>query len=172
MRPLVLRRVASSARLLGSEALAKKLNIRVLATDRPGLGRSGFQPWQGHRRLARRCIVALADHLKRARFAVLAILAGPLCRCLENTREGHSRGHRQRNSPIRRTRPFRSGPARLRFMQLANTRPLAFSADAAPNWVSWRACCHAELSKGLWQHFPHLTRRCSPDRNSSRDSSQ
>ena len=31
-------------RLFGSDALANKLNIRVIAPDRPGLGRSEFQP--------------------------------------------------------------------------------------------------------------------------------
>jgi len=62
-------------RLFGSDALANKLNIRVIAPDRPGLGRSEFQPgrrigdWPDD-------VLALADQLKLARFAILGYSGG------------------------------------------------------------------------------------------------
>jgi hypothetical protein len=56
--------------LFGSDALARKLKVRVIVFDRPGLGRSDFQPgrrisdWPAD-------VIALADRLALARFAVL-----------------------------------------------------------------------------------------------------
>ncbi len=56
--------------LFGSEALARKLNVRVIVPDRPGLGRSDSQPgrrisdWPAD-------VIALADHLALARLLLL-----------------------------------------------------------------------------------------------------
>jgi pimeloyl-ACP methyl ester carboxylesterase len=61
--------------LFASEGLAEKLNIRVIAPDRPGLGLSDFQPgprigdWPAD-------VIALADDLGVARFAVLGYSGG------------------------------------------------------------------------------------------------
>jgi pimeloyl-ACP methyl ester carboxylesterase len=61
--------------LFGSEAVARKLKVRVIVPDRPGLGRSDFQPgrrigdWPAD-------VIALADHLGLARFAVLGYSGG------------------------------------------------------------------------------------------------
>ena len=60
--------------LFGSEALARKLNVRVIVPDRPGLGRSDFQPgrrisdWPAD-------VIALADHLA---LAALPLLGTPV----------------------------------------------------------------------------------------------
>jgi pimeloyl-ACP methyl ester carboxylesterase len=112
--------------LFGSEALAKKLNIRVIATDRPGLGRSGFQPgrrigdWPAD-------VAALADQLKLARFAVLGYSGGGpyAAACALKIPERLTRV-----GIVSGTAPFDEpgltvgiSPASLRFMQLANTKP-------------------------------------------------
>jgi len=61
--------------LFGTEALAEKLKIRVIVPDRPGLGRSDFQPgrrigdWPAD-------VIALADHLALTRFAVVGYSGG------------------------------------------------------------------------------------------------
>jgi pimeloyl-ACP methyl ester carboxylesterase len=61
--------------LFGTESLAKKLKIRVIVPDRPGLGRSDFQPsrrigdWPAD-------VIALADHLALSRFAVVGYSGG------------------------------------------------------------------------------------------------
>src|ERR1700756_1202961 len=61
--------------LFGNDALANKLNIRVIVPDRPGLGRSEFH-------LGRRIgdwpedVLALADNLKLTRFAVCGYSGG------------------------------------------------------------------------------------------------
>jgi len=89
--------------LFGGETLANRLNSRVIVPDRPGLGRSAFQPgrqigdWPDD-------VVALANQLTLARFVVLGYSGGgPVCRRLraEDTGATYSRWHRQRNSPIR-----------------------------------------------------------------------
>ena len=61
--------------LLGSEALAQKLDLRVVAVDRPGIGGSDFQP---HRRLTDwpADVSALANALGLRRFAVLGYSGG------------------------------------------------------------------------------------------------
>jgi pimeloyl-ACP methyl ester carboxylesterase len=61
--------------LFGSEALARRLNLRVIVPDRPGLGRSDFQP---RRRIGDwpADVSALADHLGFARFAVVGYSGG------------------------------------------------------------------------------------------------
>ena len=61
--------------LFGSEELAQKLNIRIIALDRPGLGLSDFQTgrqfydWPGD-------VIALADALEFSSFAVLGYSGG------------------------------------------------------------------------------------------------
>jgi len=61
--------------LFGSEELAQKLNIRVIALERPGLGLSNFQTgrqfydWPGD-------VIALADALEFYSFAVLGYSGG------------------------------------------------------------------------------------------------
>ena len=78
-RPVVLFHGTPSSRydwyLFGSEALARELDIRVIAPDRPGLGLSDYQPGR------RICdwsldVVALADELGLDRFAVLGYSGG------------------------------------------------------------------------------------------------
>jgi pimeloyl-ACP methyl ester carboxylesterase len=59
------------------EELLLRLDVRLIAVDRPGMGRSDFQP---NRRLLdwTQDVVALADDLKIERFAILAYsLGGP-----------------------------------------------------------------------------------------------
>ncbi len=61
--------------LFGTEALARRLNTRVISPDRPGVGLSDFQPgrrisdWPAD-------VVALADGLGLGRFAVLGYSGG------------------------------------------------------------------------------------------------
>ncbi len=65
------------ASLFVSEDLLQSLDVRLIAVDRPGMGLSDFQP---NRRLLDfpKDILALADHLKIERFAILAYsLGGP-----------------------------------------------------------------------------------------------
>jgi pimeloyl-ACP methyl ester carboxylesterase len=60
-----------------SEESLQSLNVRLIAVDRPGMGLSDFQP---NRRLLdwSQDVLALADHLKIERFAILAYsLGGP-----------------------------------------------------------------------------------------------
>lgn len=61
--------------LFGDDALAKSLNVRLVAVDRPGMGLSDFQP---NRRLLDfpRDLLALADHLNIERFSILAYSLG------------------------------------------------------------------------------------------------
>ncbi len=61
--------------LFGDDALLRSLNVRLIAVDRPGMGRSDFQP---NRRLLDfpTDLLALADHLAIGRFAVLAYSLG------------------------------------------------------------------------------------------------
>jgi pimeloyl-ACP methyl ester carboxylesterase len=113
-------------RLFGSEALASKLNIRVIAPDRPGLGRSEFQrgrrigDWPAD-------VLALADHLKLARFAVLGYSAGGpyASACALKIPERLTRV-----GIVSGTAPFDEpgltagiNPTNLRFIQLARTKP-------------------------------------------------
>jgi Alpha/beta hydrolase family len=67
--------------LFGSETLARKLSVRVIVPDRPGLGRSDFQP---SRRISDwpADVIALADHLALIRFAVLGYSGRGRCRRL------------------------------------------------------------------------------------------
>ena len=63
--------------LYASEGSLQSLNVRLIAVDRPGMGLSDFQP---KRRLLdwSQDVLALADHLKIERFAILAYsLGGP-----------------------------------------------------------------------------------------------
>lgn len=63
--------------LFGSQALVRSLGARLIAVDRPGIGLSDYQ---ANRRLLDfpQDLLALADHLKLARFAVLSYsLGGP-----------------------------------------------------------------------------------------------
>ncbi len=61
--------------LFGNDALAKSLNVRLIAVDRPGMGLSDFQP---NRRLLDfpRDLLALADGLNIESFAILAYSLG------------------------------------------------------------------------------------------------
>ena len=61
--------------LFASEETLQALNIRLIAPDRPGMGLSSYQP---NRRFVdwSRDIIALADHLKIERFAVLGYSGG------------------------------------------------------------------------------------------------
>jgi pimeloyl-ACP methyl ester carboxylesterase len=113
-------------RLFGSDVVAHRLNIRVIVPDRPGLGRSQFQPgrrigdWPAD-------VIALADQLKLARFAVLGYSGG-----------GPYAAACALKIPVRLTRvgivsgtaPFDEPglsaairPTNLRFMRLARTKP-------------------------------------------------
>lgn len=120
--------------MFGGEALAKKLNIRVIATDRPGLGRSEFQPgrrigdWPAD-------VVALADQLKLPRIAVLGYSGGGpyAAACALKIPE-----RLIRVGIVSGTAPFDEPglsagihPASLRFMQLARTEPWLSRPDAA-----------------------------------------
>jgi len=63
--------------LFGNEVLLETLGVRLIAPDRPGMGLSDFQPnrrfmdWSND-------VVALADHLKLDRFAILGYSGGGL----------------------------------------------------------------------------------------------
>jgi len=61
--------------LFGSEEMLQDLNVRVIAPDRPGMGLSDYQP---NRRFLdwTKDVIALADHLKIERFAVLGYSGG------------------------------------------------------------------------------------------------
>jgi pimeloyl-ACP methyl ester carboxylesterase len=61
--------------LLGNESLRKRLKVRVIAPDRPGLGASDFQPG---RQIADwpTDVIALADRLQLSRFAILNYSGG------------------------------------------------------------------------------------------------
>lgn len=112
--------------LFGGEELANSLNIRVIVPDRPGLGRSEFQSgrrigdWPAD-------VVALADQLALARFAVLGYSGG----CPYATACALKIPERlTRVGIVSGTAPFdepglSSGidPTSLRLMQLARTKP-------------------------------------------------
>jgi pimeloyl-ACP methyl ester carboxylesterase len=112
--------------LFGGEELANSLNIRVIVPDRPGLGRSEFQSgrrigdWPAD-------VVALADQLALARFAVLGYSGGgpyaTACALKIPERLTHV-------GIVNGTAPFDEpglsdgiDPTSLRFMQLARTKP-------------------------------------------------
>ncbi len=112
--------------LFGGEELANSLNIRVIVPDRPGLGRSEFQSgrrigdWPDD-------VVAVADQLALARFAVLGYSGGGpyATACALKIPERLTRV-----GIVSGTAPFdepglSSGidPTSLRFMQLARTKP-------------------------------------------------
>lgn len=112
--------------LFGSETMTTKLNIRVIVPDRPGLGRSAFQPsrrigdWPDD-------VVALANQLTLARFAVLGYSGGGpyAAACALKiperlTRVGIVSGIAPFDEP-----GVSDGidPTSLRFMQLARTKP-------------------------------------------------
>jgi pimeloyl-ACP methyl ester carboxylesterase len=60
---------------LNGDEIAKRLNVRVIAADRPGFGLSSYQP--RHRFTAwPQDVARLADHLGCERFAVLSYSAG------------------------------------------------------------------------------------------------
>lgn len=61
--------------LFANEEMLQSLNIRVIAPDRPGMGLSDYQP---NRRFMdwTKDVIALADHLKLNRFAVLGYSGG------------------------------------------------------------------------------------------------
>jgi pimeloyl-ACP methyl ester carboxylesterase len=113
-------------RLFGSDALANKLNIRVIVPDRPGLGRSEFQTgrrigdWPAD-------VTALADDLKLGRFAVCGYSGGGpyAAACALKIPERLTRA-----GIVSGTAPFDElgltadiNPTNLRFMQLARTKP-------------------------------------------------
>ena len=112
--------------LFGSEALTRKLTVRIIVPDRPGLGRSDFQPgrrisdWPAD-------VIALADHLALARFAVLGYSGGgpyaAVCALKIPERLTHV-------GIVSGTGPFDEpgllaaiNPFNLRFIQLARTNP-------------------------------------------------
>jgi len=112
--------------LFGSDALARKLKVRIIVPDRPGLGRSDFQPgrrisdWPAD-------VIALADRLALARFAVLGYSGGGpyATACALKIPERLTRV-----GIISGTAPFDEpgltagiNPTNLRFMQLALTKP-------------------------------------------------
>jgi len=112
--------------LFGGETLANRLNIRVIVPDRPGLGRSDFQPgrrigdWPAD-------VIALADQLTLTHFAVLGYSGGGpyAAACALRIPERLTRV-----GIVSGTAPFDEpglsagiDPASLRFMQLAHTKP-------------------------------------------------
>jgi pimeloyl-ACP methyl ester carboxylesterase len=112
--------------LFGNDALANKLNIRVIVPDRPGLGRSEFHP---DRRIGDwpEDVLALADNLKLARFAVCRYSGGApyAAACALKMPERLTRV-----GIVSGTAPFDEpgltagiNPTNLRFMQLARTKP-------------------------------------------------
>jgi pimeloyl-ACP methyl ester carboxylesterase len=113
--------------LFGGEMLANRLNIRLIVPDRPGLGHSEFQPgrqigdWPAD-------VIALADQLALARFAVLGYSGGgpyaAACALLKIP------GRLTRVGIVSGTAPFDEpglsagiDPVSLRFMHLAHTKP-------------------------------------------------
>ena len=62
-------------RLFGGENEARRLGVRVIATDRPGMGLSTFQPGRRLRDWPLD-VLSLADHLRLAKFAVLGCSGG------------------------------------------------------------------------------------------------
>jgi len=112
--------------LFGSDALARKLKVRIIVPDRPGLGRSDFQPgrrisdWPAD-------VIALADRLALARFAILGYSGGGpyAAACALKIPERLTRV-----GIVSGTAPFNEpgltagiNPTNLRFMQLARTKP-------------------------------------------------
>ena len=112
--------------LFGGETLANRLNIRVIVPDRPGLGRSAFQPgrqigdWPHD-------VVELANQLTLARFVVLGYSGGGpyAAACALKIPERLTRV-----GIVSGTAPFEEpglsdgiDPTSLRFMQLARTKP-------------------------------------------------
>jgi len=112
--------------LFGSEELTRKLKIRVIVPDRPGLGRSDFQPgrrisdWPAD-------VIALADHLALSRFAVVGYSGGgpyaAVCALKIPERLTHV-------GIVSGTGPFDEpglsaaiNPVNLRFIRLARTNP-------------------------------------------------
>lgn len=112
--------------LFGNEELAKRLKVRVIVPDRPGLGRSDFQPgrrvgdWPAD-------VTALADRLALARFAVVGYSGGgpyaAACALKIPERLTHV-------GIVSGTGPFDEpglaaaiNPFNLRFIQLARTHP-------------------------------------------------
>ena len=112
--------------LFGTEALAGKLKIRVIVPDRPGLGRSDFQPgrrigdWPAD-------VIALADHLALTRFAVVGYSGGgpyaAICALKIPERLTHV-------GIVSGTGPFDEpglsaaiNPPNLRFIELSRTTP-------------------------------------------------
>jgi pimeloyl-ACP methyl ester carboxylesterase len=133
--------------LFGGEILADRLNIRMIVPDRPGLGRSEFQPgrqigdWPAD-------VVALADQLAFVRFAVLGYSGGGpyAAACALKIPERLTRV-----GIVSGTAPFDEpglsagiDPTSLRFMQLALTQPrlsrltlrlMALTARFAPRQI-------------------------------------
>jgi pimeloyl-ACP methyl ester carboxylesterase len=112
--------------LFCNERLEKRLTIRVIAPDRPGLGRSDFQPG---RRIADwpADVIALADRLELPSFGILAYSGGGpyAAACALKIPERLTRV-----VIVSGTAPFDQtgltatiSPPSLRFMQLARTRP-------------------------------------------------
>jgi len=113
-------------RLFGSDALANKLNIRVIVPNRPGLCRSQFQ-------LGRRIgdwpadVIALAYQLNLTRFAICGYSGGGpyAAACALKIPERLTRV-----GIVSGTAPFDEpglsagiNPANMRFMRLARTKP-------------------------------------------------
>jgi len=115
--------------LFASEAL-RKLKVRIIVPDRPGLGGSDFQPgrrisdWPAD-------VIALADHLALARFAVVGYSGGgpyaAVCALKIPKRLTHV-------SIVSGTGPFNEpglsaaiNPVNLRFIQLARSKPFWLS---------------------------------------------
>ncbi len=61
--------------IFGDEEMLRRLNLRVIATDRPGIGQSDFQPGRRLRDWPAD-VAALADHLGIQQFSVLGYSAG------------------------------------------------------------------------------------------------
>ncbi len=112
--------------LFASVGMAERLKLRVIAPDRPGLGRSDFQAgrrigdWPAD-------VIALADHLGLTRFAVLGYSGGGpyAAACALKIPE-----RLRRVGIVSGTGPFDRhdlsagiNPASLRFMQMARNKP-------------------------------------------------
>ena len=112
--------------LFAGEALTKKLKVRIIVPDRPGLGGSDFQPgrrisdWPAD-------VIALADHLGLPNFAVLGYSGGgpyaAVCALKIPERLTHV-------GIVSGTGPFNEpglsaaiNSVNLRFIQLARTKP-------------------------------------------------
>jgi pimeloyl-ACP methyl ester carboxylesterase len=109
-----------------NESLETRLNVRVIAPDRPGLGRSDFQPG---RRIADwpADVIALADRLELSSFGILAYSGGGpyAVVCALKIPERLTRV-----AIVSGTAPFDEpglsaaiNPQSLRFMQLSHTKP-------------------------------------------------